>query len=61
MDFYGEINLKQNAMQQMVVQTETNFPETPVVGRVVFKDAKLYMCVAINNLIPSLVAANKQD
>jgi len=62
MDFYGEINLKQNAMQQMVVQTETNFPETPVVGRVVFKDAKLYMCVAINNLIPVwLPLTNKID
>ena len=62
MDFYGEINLRQNAMQQMVVQTETNFPETPVVGRVVFKDAKLYMCVAINNLIPVwLPLTNKID
>jgi len=62
MDFHGNINLKQNKMQRMVVQSEDNFPVTPIVGRVVFKDAKLYMCVAINNLIPVwLPLTNKID
>jgi len=62
MDFYGNINLRQNQMQRMVIQTEENFPITPIVGRVVFKDSKLYMCVAINNLIPVwLPLTNKID
>lgn len=62
MDFHGNINLKQNKMQRMVVQSEANFPATPIVGRVVFKDQKLYMCVAINNTIPVwLPLTNKID
>jgi len=62
MDFHGNINLQQNKMQRMVVQSESNFPETPLVGRVVFKDQKLYMCVAINNTIPVwLPLTNKID
>ena len=32
MDFHGNINLKQNKMQRMVVQSEDNFPVTPIVG-----------------------------
>ena len=62
MDFHGNINLKQNKMQRMVVQSESNFPNIPLVGRVVFKDQKLYMCVAINNTIPVwLPLTNKID
>jgi len=62
MDFHGNINLQQNKMQRMVVQSESNFPETPLVGRVVFKDQKFYMCVAINNTIPVwLPLTNKID
>ena len=62
MDFHGNINLQQNLMQRMVVQSEDNFPVTPIVGRVVFKGAKLYMCVAINNTIPVwLPLTNKID
>ena len=46
----------------MVVKSEDNFPTTPIVGRVVFKGAKLYMCVAINNTIPVwLPLTNKID
>lgn len=62
MDFYGNINMKQNAMQQMVAQAESNFPVTPIVGRVVFNNQKLYMCVAINGGIPVwLPLTNKID
>jgi len=52
MDFHGNINLKQNKMQQLVFQTETGFPASPVVGRVAFKDQRLYMCIALNGAIP---------
>lgn len=52
MKFHGDINLQQNEMQQMVVEVETNFPATPVPGRVVFKDKRLYICVEITNGLP---------
>lgn len=52
MKFYGHIDLRENELQQTVFQTETQFPEVPKVGRIVFKDAKLYMCVALNGILP---------
>lgn len=62
MDIHGNINLKQNKMKQMVFQTETNFPSVPIIGRVVFKSQKLYMCVAINIGVPVwLPLTNKID
>ena len=52
MDFYGDINLNDNEMQQMVMQLETNFPTTPTVGRMVFKAGRLFICIAINSGLP---------
>jgi len=48
MDFYGNINLKDNEMQKLVFEQETSFPVDAVVGSIVFKDNTLYMCVALN-------------
>ena len=48
MDFYGNINLKDNEMQQLVFEQETSFPVDAVAGSIVFKDNALYMCVALN-------------
>lgn len=55
MKFHGDINLQDNEMQQMVVQTEVNFPDVPTVGRIVFKDKRVYICVEIVSGIPSWV------
>ena len=52
MDFYGNINMRENEMQKMLFQSEAQFPETPKVGRIVFKDKKLYMCVELNGILP---------
>jgi len=52
MKFYGDIDLRENELQQLVMQSETQFPEVPKVGRIVFKDAKLYMCVELNGVLP---------
>jgi len=48
MDFYGNINLKDNEIQNLVFEQETSFPVDAVVGSIVFKDNTLYMCVALN-------------
>ena len=47
MKSYGHINLQQNQIQQAAFEVETNFPETPVVGRIVFKDKRLYICAEV--------------
>lgn len=60
MDFYGNINLNNNEMQKMVMQVETNFPDTPVAGRVVFKDKRLYICVEIASGLPVWVPMTRE-
>jgi hypothetical protein len=55
MDFHGNINLRNNEMQRMVLQVETVFPETPVVGRLVFKNKRVYICVEIIGGVPAWV------
>jgi hypothetical protein len=52
MKFHGHIDLQQNELQQPVLQLETNFPSTPVVGRLCFKERKVYICVEITGGIP---------
>jgi hypothetical protein len=58
MDFYGHINLRENEMQRMAFGAETDFPVTPIVGRMVFKDLVLYMCVALNGINPIWIPLN---
>ena len=45
MKFYGHINLRDNEMQQMVLQTENELPSTPVVGRVAFQNKRVWICI----------------
>ena len=47
MKFHGHIDLQENEMQQMVLQAETNWPTTPIVGRMIFKDKRVYICAEI--------------
>lgn len=47
MDFHGHITLNNNEMQRMVLQVETDFPTTPVAGRIAFKGSKVWICVEI--------------
>lgn len=55
MKFYGDINLLDNEMQAMVLQMETNFPTVPVVGRIVFKNKRVYICAELPGGIPAWV------
>lgn len=49
---YGHLNLQDNELQQAVLQVEANFPAVPTVGRLVFKDLVLYICIEINSGTP---------
>lgn len=52
MKFYGHANLQNNQLQAAVMQTETNFPEVPTVGRLIFKDKRVYICAEIRSGLP---------
>lgn len=45
MKFYGNIHLRNNEMQQMVLQTEADYPVQPKVGRITFKSKRVWICV----------------
>jgi hypothetical protein len=52
MKHYGNIDLNNNLMQQMVFETELNFPTTPVPGRLVFTNKRVYICAEISAGFP---------
>lgn len=52
MEFHGNIDLQDNEIQQMAFGADIDFPVTPVIGRMVFKNSKLYMCVDLNGILP---------
>ena len=45
MKSYGDINFLDNEIQRAVLQLETDFPPNPKVGRLVFKNKRVYICV----------------
>jgi len=60
MKFYGNANLQQNELQQAVIQIEEAFPATPKVGRLVFVNSILYICVSITNGLPVWVPLTRE-
>ncbi len=52
MRHFGNIDLNNNLMQQMVFEMETNFPAVATAGRMVFKDKRLYICAEIQTGFP---------
>lgn len=60
MKFYGHANLQQNELQQAVIQIEEAFPASPKVGRLVFVNSILYICVSITNGLPVWVPLTKE-
>lgn len=60
MKFHGDINLQDNRIQRMVIQAETNFPPTPMPGRVVFKDKRLWICADIEAGNPAWIPMTSQ-
>lgn len=55
MKSYGHINFNDNQAQQMALQVESNFPDIPVVGRIVFKDKRVFICTEIIGGVPAWV------
>lgn len=58
MDIHGNINMRDNELQQAVVGIDLNFPANPVPGRLVFKDKILYICTE-NEGLPVWVPMTK--
>ena len=55
MKIYGNVNFQQNAVKQLALSVETEFPDQPVVGRVVFKNKVVYICVDLAGGVPAWV------
>lgn len=57
---FGDINMQQNAIREAAVGLETSFPETPVVGRLCFKDKILYICADIQEGVPAWLPLTRE-
>ena len=62
MDFHGNIDLRNNEAQQVVLTSEADLPLTAATGRLAFSGYKLYMCIAQNGGNPVWIPlTNKID
>ena len=55
MKSYGHVNMLQNQVQNMALEMVSNFPATPVVGQLVFKEKILYICAEIAAGLPAWI------
>lgn len=55
MKSYGNLDMNENKLARFAIEAESNFPETPIPGRVVFKDKKLYFCVEVLQGVPAWI------
>jgi hypothetical protein len=55
MKSYGHLDLNNNQMQRMALQEEATFPNPPTVGRIAFKDKRVWICVEIVLGVPAWV------
>jgi hypothetical protein len=60
MKFFGSAELQQNHLSQAVIPLDTNFPDSPVVGQIVFTGMVLYICVQITSGLPVWVPLTQQ-
>lgn len=60
MKFYGDITLNQNEIQQAVLPTEYDWPVSPKVGQILFKDKVVYICVQISGGLPVWVPLTRE-
>lgn len=52
MKSYGNINFQQNQAQQMALELESGFPSIPVVGRILFTNKRVYICIDLGGGTP---------
>lgn len=55
MKSYGHIDMNNNQVKRMVINEETSFPTPPTVGRLVFKDKRVWICVEIISDVPAWI------
>lgn len=48
MNFHGHLNFNENQAQQMALEVVSEFPQTPVMGQVVFKSKRVWICVSVS-------------
>lgn len=60
MKYYGDVDLNQNKLMNAVIPTDTNFPAVPVVGQLVFKNKKLYICTEIQAGLPAWIPMTQE-
>jgi hypothetical protein len=60
MKVHGNIDLLQNQIQQCSLQQETDFPSSPVVGRILFKNKIVYICVDLGGGTPVWVPLTRE-
>lgn len=60
MKVHGHLNMQQNQVQQLVVQSESDFPTSPVVGRFLFKNKIVYVCVDLGGGTPVWVPLTRE-
>lgn len=47
MKFYGDIALNQNQLQKAVLELENDWPSSPKVGQLLFKNKIVYICIDV--------------
>lgn len=60
MKYYGNIQLNQNQIQQASLESETDWPTSPVVGQIVFLNKVVYICIQISGGIPIWVPLTRE-
>lgn len=60
MKSYGNINFQQNLAQQMAFEVESGFPSVPVVGRMLFTNSRLYICIDLGSGTPVWIPLTKE-
>jgi len=60
MKVHGNIDLLQNQLRQAVLQSESDFPASPVVGRILFKNKIVYVCVDLGGGTPIWVPLTRE-
>lgn len=60
MKVHGNVDLLQNQLRQAVLQSESDFPASPVVGRILFKNKIVYVCVDLGAGTPIWVPLTRE-
>lgn len=60
MKFYGDIALNQNYLQKAVLEMESEWPATPKVGQILFRNKIVYICIEISTGTPVWIPLTRE-